>query len=74
MTKHTTTPELTDVADWFKSSYSGAGNNCIEVADLTSTPFDAVAIRDSKDPNGPVLLVTTTAFSEFVRFVDAFTV
>lgn len=32
---------------WRKSSYSGGGNNCVEVADL---PADGVAIRDSKSP------------------------
>ncbi|MBD0670070.1 DUF397 domain-containing protein [Streptomyces sp. CBMA156] len=74
MTKHTTAPELANVADWFKSSYSGSGNNCVEVADLAATAYRAVAIRDSKDPAGPVLLVTTTAFSEFVRFVNTLTV
>jgi hypothetical protein len=43
-------------ATWRKSSHSGAnGGNCVEVArDLPG----AVAVRDSKNPHGPALLVT----------------
>jgi Domain of unknown function (DUF397) len=37
---------------WRTSSYSGSnGGNCIEVA----TRADAVVVRDSKDPRGPML-------------------
>ncbi|MBA9002522.1 DUF397 domain-containing protein [Thermomonospora cellulosilytica] len=40
---------------WRKSSYSGGGSNsCVELADLGRV----VGIRDSKDPEGPVLSVT----------------
>lgn len=74
MTDHITASELANVADWFKSSYSGAGNNCIDIADLTATPFEAVAIRDSKDPKGPALLVTVEAFADFVAFAGRFAV
>ncbi|MDH6710758.1 hypothetical protein P3T27_007509 [Kitasatospora sp. MAA19] len=73
MTKHTTAPELADVADWIKSSYSGSGNNCVEIANLTGTPYDAVAIRDSKDPDGPALLITPEAFTELLKFAKTFT-
>ncbi|MQS17894.1 DUF397 domain-containing protein [Streptomyces kaniharaensis] len=73
MTHHITAPELAGVADWFKSSYSGgSGNNCVEVADLTATRFEAVAIRDSKDPAGPALLVTPEAFAGLVAFARNF--
>jgi hypothetical protein len=41
-------------ATWRKSSHStDNGGDCVEVA---RTP-GAVAVRDSKDPDGPVLLV-----------------
>ena len=41
---------------WRKSSYSGAnGGECIEVA-ATGKPL--IAVRDSKDPNGPKLALT----------------
>jgi hypothetical protein len=41
---------------WRKSSYSGnGGGNCVEVA--RNIPH-VVAVRDSKDPYGPVLTLT----------------
>ena len=46
-------------AVWRKSSYSqGGGNNCVEVAAVAG----AVAIRDSKDPDGPAHVVSPAAF------------
>ncbi|TDB87076.1 DUF397 domain-containing protein [Actinomadura sp. KC216] len=45
---------------WRKSSYTGPnGGDCVELA---SVP-DMVAVRDSKDPHGPKLLVTRRAFA-----------
>jgi len=41
-------------ARWQKSTYRGA-NGCVEVAFVR----DRVAVRDSKDPGGPVLRFTT---------------
>jgi Domain of unknown function (DUF397) len=50
-------------ARWRKSSYSGgAGGNCVEVA--TGLP-GAVAVRDSKDPDGAKLLCTHAAWRAF---------
>lgn len=64
-------PELTDAgAAWCKSSYSdGAGNNCVEIADLTTTAFDGIAIRDSKNPEGPALIVAQASFAALVDSV-----
>ena len=51
-------------AKWHKSSYTGSnGGNCVELADAAG----AVAIRDSKDPNGPVLLLTRAALRTAVQ-------
>lgn len=51
---------------WRKSSYSGNnGGNCIEVA----TAPTAVPVRDSKDPDGPQLTFTPTAWDAFVAAV-----
>lgn len=58
--------ELTD-ADWRKSSFSGAAQNCVEVA---RPGTGAVAVRDSKNPDGPVLVVSRsrwTAFTDSVK-------
>ncbi|UIX31918.1 DUF397 domain-containing protein [Streptomyces sp. GQFP] len=44
---------MTEVAGPFwKSSYSGTQSNCVEVADTTT---GGRAVRDSKDPAGPML-------------------
>ncbi|MFG2086468.1 MULTISPECIES: DUF397 domain-containing protein [unclassified Spirillospora] len=51
-------------AKWHKSSRSGSnGGDCVELAGLP----DAVAVRDSKDPDGPVLLVTGAALRAAVQ-------
>ncbi|MEU5992341.1 DUF397 domain-containing protein [Spirillospora sp. NPDC047418] len=43
---------------WRKSSKSdNTGGACVEVADLAA----AVAVRDSKDPNGPKLISGSSA-------------
>ncbi len=48
---------------WRKSSYSqGGGNQCVEVAVTTG----AVAIRDSKDPAGPVHIISHDAFRHLI--------
>ena len=53
------------------SSYSRAGDDCIGVAGLTagSVPHGALAVLDSKDPQGPVLEVTGGAWSAFLASV-----
>ncbi|MER7166688.1 DUF397 domain-containing protein [Micromonospora sp. NPDC000207] len=50
-------------ARWRKSSRSGSnGGACVEVAG--NLP-GAVAVRDSKDPSGPVLSFTPGAWAAF---------
>ncbi|MET7615453.1 DUF397 domain-containing protein [Streptomyces sp. NPDC005408] len=49
--------------DWRKSSYSGdTGGDCVEVA---AQPC-RIAVRDSKNPDGPAFAVTPAAFAAFV--------
>jgi hypothetical protein len=55
-------PDLTR-AVWRKSSYSGSGNNCVEVA----RDEQLTAIRDSKNPTGPMLTFTAPAWRRFVH-------
>jgi hypothetical protein len=54
---------------WRKSSYSGSnGGNCIEVATTTAS---TVAVRDSKDPHGPVLAFGPQDWQRFAAQVKA---
>jgi hypothetical protein len=48
---------------WRTSTRSGADGQCVQVARLAH----AVAIRDSKDPAGPVLEFSPEAWTAFVR-------
>lgn len=51
---------------WRKSSYSGGSNGgCIEAAPHR----DGFAVRDSKDPAGPVLAFGTEDWAAFVTSV-----
>ncbi|MFG2734761.1 DUF397 domain-containing protein [Streptomyces harbinensis] len=49
-----------------RSSYSTGGDSglCVEVATNIRT---AVAVRDSKNPAGPVLLLTPAAWANFLN-------
>lgn len=52
---------------WRRSSYSGTSGNCIEVA---APSHRTRAVRDSKDPTGPVLTFTTDQWSAFTAYVS----
>ncbi|MFJ9609855.1 DUF397 domain-containing protein [Kitasatospora sp. NPDC101176] len=53
--------------EWHKSTYSGQGGNCIEAQARPMT----TAVRDSKDPGGPVLLFPAEAWDSFLVGVKA---
>lgn len=50
---------------WHKSTYSRALGNCVEVG----TGHALVAVRDSQDPDGPVIDVSAKAWTEFTKHV-----
>ncbi|GAA1790939.1 DUF397 domain-containing protein [Actinomadura chokoriensis] len=53
-------------AVWRKASRSTVQNdNCVEIAGVSAT----VAIRDSKDPNGPMLTMKRTDFKRFTEAI-----
>lgn len=57
--------ECVEVGVWRKASYSGDnGGACVEVA---AAPDALVAVRDSKDPDGPALTFTASRWREFVH-------
>jgi len=49
-------------AKWHKSSSSQKNGQCVEVAHVG----DAIAVRDSKDPGGPVLSFTPGEWDAFL--------
>ncbi|GAA3135010.1 DUF397 domain-containing protein [Planomonospora alba] len=53
-------------ADWRKSRFSNPSGNCVELARL---PGGEVAVRNSRDPEGPVLVYTRGEVEAFVRGV-----
>jgi len=62
---HTPHPRLAH-ATWRTSSYSGPSGDCVEIAQLADGGW---AVRDSKDPTGPALLVTPAAWATFTTDV-----
>ncbi|GAA2984512.1 DUF397 domain-containing protein [Streptosporangium longisporum] len=56
-------------AIWVKSSLSGGnGGDCVEVARLSGA---RVGVRDSKDPSGPALVLTSGQWAAFTGWVRA---
>jgi hypothetical protein len=48
---------------WRKSTYSNGSSSCIEIATCPGT----VAVRDSKDPAGPQLVIRAKSWLAFTR-------
>jgi hypothetical protein len=58
----------TDLPDerWHKSSYSNGRAECVEIAAVAGS----IATRDSKDPSGPALVFSASAWEAFVGGVS----
>ena len=56
-------------AAWRKSSFSGSGNACVEVADLDGG--GGRAVRDSKDPTGAHLRFGAFEWAAFTTGVKS---
>lgn len=50
-------------ACWIKSRHSNAEGNCVEVAPLVD---GTIAVRNSRDPDGPALVYTPAEVAAFV--------
>jgi hypothetical protein len=48
---------------WLKAQSSTVNGQCVEVASVVGK----IAIRDSKDPDGPILVYTPTEFRAFLE-------
>ncbi|MCC9310429.1 DUF397 domain-containing protein [Kitasatospora sp. RB6PN24] len=59
--------DLVEVS-WFKSSYSNANSECVEVAHAAGV---AVPVRDSKDPSGPSLVFPENSWGAFIGEIKA---
>lgn len=65
-----TAPQVTGIrasllpATWRKSRHSNPNGDCVEIAEL---PTGDVAVRDSRDPDGPALIFTRSAWATFIR-------
>jgi hypothetical protein len=55
---------------WRKSSRSGNGAECVEVA---AAHPGTVAVRDSKNPDGPVLIIGRDEWASFTTRVRSAT-
>jgi hypothetical protein len=55
-------------AKWIKSTSSYGNGDCVQVASL---PDGGVGVRDSKDPDGPVLEYTPAEWRAFLAGVKA---
>ncbi|MBO1417912.1 DUF397 domain-containing protein [Streptomyces sp. FH025] len=58
-------PAIAAGLGWYKSRYSGQGGNCVE----TQVRVTATAVRDSKDPDGPVLMFPADGWASFLAGV-----
>ncbi|MBD0741419.1 DUF397 domain-containing protein [Streptomyces sp. CBMA152] len=61
----------TEHLQWFTSSYSNNGGQCVQVAHNIVAARGVVPVRDSKRLDGPVLDIQADAYSSFVSGVKA---
>ena len=53
------------VGPWIKSRLSNPSGNCVELGELPAGA--GVAVRNSRDPEGPALIYTLAEIDAFVR-------
>ncbi|RZB17232.1 DUF397 domain-containing protein [Streptomyces sp. F001] len=55
------------ITRWQRSTYSGDGSNCVEIAATPAT----IHIRDSKRAEGPHLTFPPSAWAPFISYAAA---
>jgi hypothetical protein len=61
------TPDHSAITEWVKSTYSGGdGGQCLEWSPAFSKAHSVVPVRDSKNPTGPVLMLSPHAWAGLV--------
>jgi Domain of unknown function (DUF397) len=60
--KITLSPAVRQNLAWIKARSSTANGACVEIASAVGN----IAIRDSKDPDGPILVYTPAEFQAFL--------
>ncbi|MFD8596460.1 DUF397 domain-containing protein [Kitasatospora sp. NPDC059646] len=60
--------KATETLTWRKSSYSGGNGACVEIAVPGSA---SIAVRDSKDPQGPQLRFSRESWAAFAAAAGA---
>jgi Domain of unknown function (DUF397) len=63
VTNGSTTSDLMPLL-WLKSRRSNPSGNCVEVAELPNGA--GVAVRNSRDPEGPALIYTSAEITAFI--------
>lgn len=58
---------MTSDPRWRKSTFSGTGSDCVELADFG----DTVGVRDSKDPDGGTLTFSRSEIAALVKGIKA---
>ncbi|MFF5208652.1 DUF397 domain-containing protein [Streptosporangium sp. NPDC000396] len=73
-------PDCVEIGVWHKSSCSGAGQNCVEVALVDNAQAEVkhntnterlFLVRDSKDPDGPILAFTPSEWDAFLAGIKS---
>jgi hypothetical protein len=66
-TDEDTTMSETFIRSWRKSSHSGNENACLEILD--PPPPGQAPVRDSRNPDGSMIIFRAEAWSEFIAAV-----
>ncbi|MFD7639685.1 DUF397 domain-containing protein [Kitasatospora sp. NPDC059795] len=61
------TPINRTAANWFKSSYSNGQGACVEISTDYVSSHATLLVRDSKDPDGPALSFSPSAWGAFAE-------